>query len=266
MEPTRQQLIFFSPTQTTERVLSAIAEGTGIQKTSQLDLTRPAAETMGETDIADALVIIGAPVYAGRVPLDAVRRLEKIRGSGAPAIVTVVYGNREFDDALLELRDIAVKAGFVPVAAAAFIGEHSFANEATPVANGRPDASDLEAARRFGRSVMEKLSGLESADAVGSLSVPGNSPYKERKVRSGISPETADGVCTLCETCASVCPTAAITVSESVATDKERCILCCACVKRCPSGAREMTNPSIQQVAEWLHTNFSERKEAAVFI
>ncbi|MBT7710832.1 MAG: 4Fe-4S binding protein [Deltaproteobacteria bacterium] len=266
MELSAQKLIYFSPTQTTQKVLTAIAEGTGIGSTAHLDLTAPAAEGNGVTEINRELALIGVPVYGGRVALDAVNRLQQIKGNQTPAIIiVVVYGNREFEDALVELRDIATAAGFVPVAAGAFIGEHSFASETMPIANGRPDSDDLEKARTFGQTVRKKLDQLQTLNAEVLLQVPGNTTYKERMPRNGISPVTTEETCTLCGTCTDVCPTAAIAVGETVETDKERCIICCACVKNCPSGARIMADPNIQKVADWLHTNFSKYKNPELF-
>ena len=60
-------------------------------------------------------------VFAPRVAETAMERLGKIRGKQVPAILIVVYGNRDYEDALIELRDYACEAGFIPVAAAAFI-------------------------------------------------------------------------------------------------------------------------------------------------
>ena len=62
------------------------------------------------------------------------------------AIVAVIYGNRDYDDALLELADIAVEDGFEVVAAGAFIAQHCIFPK---VANGRPDASDMAVATDF---------------------------------------------------------------------------------------------------------------------
>ena len=67
----------------------------------------------------------------------------------------VCYGNRNFDDSLVELRDLLEADGFRTVAAGAFIGEHSFS---TTLAAGRPDQTDLERAARFADGILEKLS------------------------------------------------------------------------------------------------------------
>jgi flavodoxin/Pyruvate/2-oxoacid:ferredoxin oxidoreductase delta subunit len=209
------KLLYFSPTKTTKKVVEAIAQGIQVDTVEQLDLTPPAARTRRFDEIRDELVIIGSPVYGGRIPIDASHRLQRLKANNTPAVIVVVYGNREYEDALLELKDLAVEAGFRPVAGGAFIGEHSFANDSTPIANGRPDTEDLKKAREFGKLILERLSDIEAFDDISPLQVPGNFPYKERKTRAGISPITQEERCTTCGTCATVCPTAAIKLSNS---------------------------------------------------
>lgn len=63
------------------------------------------------------LCVIAVPVYGGRVAATALQRLQRLKGNGSPAILVVVYGNRDYEDALLELRDTAVQLGFVPLTA-----------------------------------------------------------------------------------------------------------------------------------------------------
>ena len=53
----------------------------------------------------------------------------------------MTYGNRDYEDALVELYDLALSLGLTPFAAGAFIGEHSYSTPEMPVAEGRPDSS-----------------------------------------------------------------------------------------------------------------------------
>ena len=260
------KLVYFSPTRTTQKILEGIAQGTEVGTVEHLDLTPPESKTLNLNEMQDELVLLGVPVYSGRVPLEAVAKLQRLRADRIPAVIIVVYGNREFEDALLELKDLAQESGFVPIAGGAFIGEHSFANDTTPIANGRPDAADLIKAREFGLKIRGKMKDIDSIDEVSQLEVPGNSPYKKRKKRAEISPSTQSDPCTLCKTCAAVCPVAAITVEETVETDKLACILCCACVKNCPTGARVVEEPALIQMAQWLRTNCQTRKEPEIFM
>jgi ferredoxin len=264
MVPETVKLVAFSPTGTTKQVLAAIAEGLGAASVAWLDLTLPVAEHLGAVTVDDDVVVIGAPVYAGRIPETAMARLAALHGEGTPAVLVAVYGNRAFEDALLELADWAEGAGFVPIAGGAFIGEHSYDTPDTPIATGRPDAADLEKAVAFGTALRERLVAADSPRA--GVSIPGNRPYRERGSDRAISPVTIAELCTLCGRCAEVCPTAAITVDDNVGTDAERCIRCCACVKACPTDARVMIDDGILRTARWLSQEQGDRKEPEVFL
>ena len=48
------------------------------------------------------------PVYAGRVPALTVERLKGIKTSGVKCVIVAVYGNRAYEDALVEMQDVAV--------------------------------------------------------------------------------------------------------------------------------------------------------------
>ena len=260
------KLVYFSPTGTTKQTLEGIAKGIQGKHIERLDLTPPETKTQEFNELHDELALIGAPVYGGRIPLDAVHRLQRLKADGTPAVVVVVYGNRAYEDALLELRDLALEAGFRPVAGGAFIGEHSYSNDETPIATGRPDGEDLEKALEFGKRIRKKIEGVSALEDVPSLRVPGNFPYKERGKPSKISPVTHETICIKCGTCVSVCPKAAITMGETIMTDPDDCIRCCACVKNCTTGARAMEHPRIKRAAEWLYTNYSERREPETFL
>lgn len=258
-------LAYFSPTGTTRRVLESIAAGMSAEAVTRLDLTPPEAHTRDFAPLRDTLVLLGAPVYSGRLPVVAEQRLRRLRGARTPAVLVVVYGNRHFEDALLELRDLAVDCGFCPVAGGAFLGEHSYATVAFPVAVGRPDAADLQRAADFGRQIREKLQGFAGVGDIPPLSVPGNVPYRERRKFEGVAPVTDAALCTQCGVCIEVCPTAAIPPDDPLTTDPARCIACCACTRACPVGARALEDPRIHQTREWLYETYRARKEPEVY-
>ena len=101
-----------------------------------VDLTDRGADRSSLAFTAEDLVLAAVPVYAGRVPAPAAERIARLRGNGAAAVALAVYGNRAFEDALLELEDVLLAAGFRCLAGVAALAEHSIARQ---VAAGRPD-------------------------------------------------------------------------------------------------------------------------------
>ena len=260
------KLIYFSPTDTTRKIITEIARGTQVGTVNEVNITLPDTTYRGSPDAQTDLAIIGMPVYAGRLPIDAVNRLKTMNGNGAPAIVVVLYGNRAYDDALIELRDLASENGFVPVAAGAFIGEHSFSTSDAKIAQNRPDEADLKSAYEFGDSIRTQLEQMATPADSALLEVPGNVPYLDYRVPSGMAPTSDDLLCTRCGDCIKVCPTGAISLPDNeIVTDENLCILCCACVKVCTIGARELENEMINKVRDRLTTKFSARREPETY-
>lgn len=260
------RLLYFSPTGTTRKIVEAIAQGYGVARQEHIDMTLPHKEPERTKRISSGLTIIGVPVYTGRVPLEAVRRLERFRAKDAPSIIVVVYGNREYEDALLELKNIATELGFTPCAGGAFIGEHSFSTEASPIARGRPDREDIQRAGSFGAMVRKKTGAVESLHDMPPIVVPGNFPYRERGPARNSSPETNHELCIQCGKCIERCPVEAISLQNNmIATVKPQCILCCACVKYCPTGARYLGDVQLIQFAQKLGTMCTHRKEPELY-
>ncbi|HEX9022231.1 MAG TPA: 4Fe-4S binding protein [Geobacteraceae bacterium] len=205
-------------------------------------------------------------MYAGRLPAAMLSRFRRLQGNGVPAVIVVVYGNRAHEDALLELRDLALEAGFRPIAAGAFVGEHSFSTDAVPIAAGRPDGEDMAKARSFGEMIRGEMASVRNGEKTEPLRVPGNFPYKELRMLSDIAPALHGALCTGCRNCLPVCPTSALHADNPAMTDKGLCIKCCACVKACPAGARTMDDARIRQIAEQLSTNCRNRKEPETYL
>jgi len=253
-------LIYFSPTRTTLKTIEAVCEGLGAERRQRIDLTRSIA---GLEPIRGELAIIGVPVYSGRIPKAAVEGLESLRGEGRPAVLVVVYGNRAYDDALLELADLCVRNDFVVVSAGAFIGEHSYSTKDFPIAEGRPDHEDLDDAKRLGaKSLAKKAEGKWIPIAT---TVPGNRPYKESRPLHGVKPAFDAALCTSCLSCVAACPTEAIGPDDPGEVDGDKCIRCAACIKICPAHAKRFEDRRILEVTAFLHEHFSAGKEPEYF-
>lgn len=273
-------LVFFSPTHTSAKIARAVGDGIGMGRRMETDLTLD--ESADPIEITNALTVIAAPVYGGRVAPVALKRLKRLKGNNAPAILIAVYGNRDYEDALIELRDTAIELGFTPLSAGAFIGEHSYSTTNMPIAAGRPDASDLQIAFQFGQDSLKKLKEkttitspeLQAACKLKSLGgklsillssffIKGTSPYKIVQAGKPACPVCTEA-CFVCGECVEVCPTHAISISKDgsqIETDINRCIKCCACVKECPNEARVFHTP----FAAILHEKFNTRREPELF-
>jgi len=260
--------VYFSPTGTTKSIVENIAGGMQAEQIETVDCTKRLQRDIHS--FSNEIVIIGIPVYYGRVPEETAGLISTFSAKQTPAVLVAVYGNRAYDDALRELYDMTTAQGFIPVAVGVFIGEHSYSSTAYPIARGRPDESDIQKARAFGGEVRTKMLYLDSVEKAALSGVPGNFPYIEAKTLNLIkearktvsyTPETDMNLCIRCGKCAEVCPTGAVSPSEPHDTDKWQCIICHACIKYCPSGARQMKNESFDAKIKWLYDICQSRKE-----
>ena len=248
--------IVFSPTGGTERVADTITAQWGAP-VRKIDLTDPAVDFAAEALDAEALTLIAVPSYGGRVPAPAAERIAKLRGNQARCVVLTVYGNRAYEDTLLELSDLAAGSGFRVIAAAAAVAEHSILHQ---YAAGRPDPRDEEQLRGFAGRILEKLrSGAEDAPAI-----PGNRPYRKAG-GAGLVPK-ATKVCTGCGLCAEKCPTGAISKQDPKKTDGKACISCMRCVSLCPHGARKASGLMTSIAGMAIKKACAERKRNELFL
>jgi ferredoxin len=264
------KLVYFSPTDTTKKIIENIAQGISHSTVEIIDITKPEGRKQEIQTSQNELLIIGVPVYFGRVQTDAIEWLQTIKAHKTPTVCVVVYGNREYDDALLELKETMIRRGFMPIACAAYIGEHSFSNSEAPIAAGRPDADDLTHATLFGERIRKKMLSVQSSDQLPDITVPGKYPYIDmtdsKKRLSSLEFITVDKSCLQCGVCAQSCPVGAIDSENSTSIDTGKCILCHACIKSCPENARRINNDMLKNIALRLSQICHARKEPMLFL
>lgn len=260
MNISKLSTVFFSPTDSTKAVLETMTAGLSPQSAA-IDLTNFSERDTALAFTSGELVFFGVPVYGGRVPAPMAASIKRLRGDHTPAVLVVTYGNREYDDALLELQALTVASGFIPVAAGAFVTEHSIMHS---VARGRPDASDAKKIASFGKAAWDKVQNAADTTSFNALKLPGNVVYREY---SGIPLKPkATKRCTACGVCATSCPVGAIPADSPRETDSAACISCMRCMKVCPAHARKLNGLMLFVAERSFRKNFSARKEPETFI
>lgn len=264
MKISKVNTVYFSPTFSTKEVTELVAGemvlAGNIAQGGNIDLADPAQGSAPHTFGPEDLVCLGVPSYGGRVPGPAAQRMENLRGQGTAAVVITAYGNRDYEDTLLEMKDLLTARGFTVIAGIAAIAQHSIAPS---IAAGRPDDKDRHELREAARAICEKLDDLASLQD-GQVEVKGKHPYKEYG-GSALKP-AADDSCIGCGTCAAQCPVGAIPADDPAATDRDACISCMRCLKVCPVGARKLDPAGQLAVEQRLSKICKERKENELYI
>lgn len=248
--------IVFSPTGGTKKVaddLIGALEG----DVTTVDLTDSKQNFQTVQLNREDVAIISVPSYGGRVPAVAVERLGMVHGNGARAILVCVYGNRAYEDTLVELEDAAKQAGFQVIAAVAAIAEHSIARQ---FAAGRPDEQDAARLSDFAKQIQHKLSMADTSEPA----IPGNRPYKKAG-GAGMVPK-ATKECTNCGVCAAECPVQAIDKNDPKKVDEKACISCMRCISVCPQDARKVNPVMLSAASLMLKKVCSERRECELFL
>jgi len=266
--------VFYSPTgntgKTAVKIAEKAAENLGVD-TLTVDFTLPGCRKEKNIFRSSDLVIFGTPVYAGRVPNKILPYIQSsFSGGGALAVPLVTFGNRNFDDALVELRNELEKNDFHTIAGAAFAAAHVFSDI---IAAGRPDEKDISAAQKFAEDIAEKVRKMRSMPAP--IAVRGNQPLGPYYTPLGTDgkpavflkakPKTDPDRCSGCGICAEVCPMGS--VNRSVPSEINGiCIKCQACVKKCPEKAKYFDDPAFLSHIAMLEKNYLRRAVPEIFI
>lgn len=248
--------VTFSPTGGTKKVADKLATELS-DEIIHIDLTNRDEDFSKYSLTSDDTAIIAVPSYSGRVPATAAERISKIGSNGAKAIIVCVYGNRAYEDTLVELQDIVQQAGFTVVSAIAGIAEHSIAHK---YATNRPDNDDYAHLRDFAKQIGDKL----SRNDFSTPKIPGNRPYRKAD-NAGVVPR-ARRSCNKCGICAAQCPVGAIDMNNPKKVDKKLCISCMRCVTQCPHQARKINGVLLAIVNMMLKKACSIRKGCELYI
>lgn len=260
MDIAKTSILYFSPTDSTKKIMEMIG-GVIDKKADKVDITDYQEKAEKLCFSSDELLMIGVPVYGGRVPETAVERLKCFKGNQTPAVLVVTYGNRAYDDALLELKNIVQENGFIVIAAAAFVTEHSIMHS---FGNGRPNEKDREEIATFAEGIKDKVTALKVIGEEKKLFVKGDADYREYK-GVPLKPK-AGNKCNQCGECARKCPVHAIPLQKPLETLTDICISCMRCVKICPQHARGVNKIMIMAAGKKMEASCKEAKQNEIFI
>ncbi len=249
-------VIYFSPTYTSRKNGLSIAQEFS-DLITEIDLTVKSKNTVIHTFDKNDIVIFAAPVYSGRLYKGFVERLQMIKGNNTPCIITVTYGNSDFDDALIEMQNEVEKLGFLPFAGAALVGEHTYGK----IAIDRPDDKDIISNKNFAKSAVEKYN-----SGIFSVNVDGNVQYRDGGMGGRFTPITDTSLCCKCGWCVENCPEGAVDKNDFTVIDSDKCISCFRCVKNCPCGAKNVGTQEYITFAEDFSIRLSKRCENKYFL
>lgn len=246
----------FSPTGGTRKILNILASELG--SPTEIDFSLPGKNYEMYRFVRGDVCFIGVPSFGGRVPKTALENLTKVKADHGAAVLVVSYGNRAYEDTLLELRKAMEGCGFCVVAVVAAVAEHSIMRQ---YGAGRPDAKDEQELKAMIKPIREKLL---TPKRWKDFFVPGRYPYKEYHTIP-MAPR-ADGSCNKCGLCVANCPVGAIPADRPGETDADKCISCMRCVSICPEHKRGLNKMMLFGASMKLKKACSGRKPNELFL
>ena len=250
------KMIYFSPTNTTKNILHKIVEEMAMKIDKEYNLTNYEYKDFSFI-FNNENILLGFPVYSGRVPITALNRFSNIKGKNSRIIICATFGNRNYDNALMEIYELFKNNGFNIIGLIAVVTQHSFVKS---IGKNRPNEEDSIYIKSFSKKMVEKIDG----NIKESVKYEIIKPYREYQTIP-IKPK-GNRNCKKCGFCIKLCPENAINKTNPRKTQKTKCISCLRCVKYCPNGSRDLTSIEKYISKKFIESKCKENKKTEIII
>ena len=276
MQIERIQVIYFSPTGTTERVARILSERLAdrlqipANMLNFIDFTLPAAREIQYHFTSHDLIIAASPTYAGKLPNKIMPDWKScLHGENTLVIPVVTFGNRSFDNALSELANILFNNNFNILAAAACVSRHAFTDQ---IGTDRPNRDDQRELNHFADQIAEKIKNNNINNILSQIPGDPDAPYYIPKDINHnpakflkAKPKTDLSKCSQCGVCARRCPMGAIDLQD-ISNITGICIKCQSCIRHCTRRAKYFDDPAFLSHVAMLEQNFRDPKQNQFFL
>lgn len=270
-------LIYFSPSGTTKRTLTAIGDGMDHARIIHHDMLKAENRKKKLSFSSDELVVFG--ILTGVKMFGPVKEiLGCLKGDNTPFVGVTMFGNGSYGSALKDLKRHIEKQGFKMVAGAGFIGQYSLSSK---IATGRPDASDVKKANIFGKDIYEKVFIKKDLTMTSKLKIdwpnhygsfvnymmtliPSYMPMTGITMPKFINNRVIKDSCIACKKCERNCPMGAINIDKNE-VDINKCIGCNGCTNGCPKNAIIPESKMLDKMIKAKESVDSERREPVIF-
>lgn len=269
------KVLYFSPCGSVEKVAKLVGERIANRFNVErefISYTLACEREVYHNFEQDDLLIWATPVYAGKVPnktLDFIN--EKISSKGCLSVGIVLYGNRNYDNALSELSAIMKDKSMKLIGAACVVARHSFSNT---LAKGRPNKEDISQIEDFADKITEKIENSSKENII-EISVPGEAeaPYYTPKKEDSqpakflkAKPKCKNELCKSCGLCEERCTMNSIHLENGKPMFEGICIKCQACVRLCPESAIYFDDEDLLSHIRMLEENYSTPRANEFFL